>query len=230
MMRFSSVIISLKHEYVVVFDLDDTLYQEEDFLRSGFAEIAAYLEKITGENFLAQMLAWRESREVDVFSELLQREKIAKQVSKEQLLELYRFHTPHITLSSDAAALLEALRAAEVPLALITDGRSVTQRNKLKALGVDSFFELLVVSEEVGSMKPAEDNYLLIEKRWPEKKYVYVADNTAKDFITPNKRGWRTVCLLDRGRNIHPQSFDLAPEYLPELRVHSLQELITYLS
>ena len=55
--------------------------------------------------------------------------------------------------------------------------------------------------------------------------FIYVGDNTAKDFLYPNQHGWKTVCLLDDGQNIHKQSFDLAPEYRPQAIIHNLLEL-----
>jgi putative hydrolase of the HAD superfamily len=58
------------------------------------------------------------------------------------------------------------------------------------------------------------------------KEYVYIADNTQKDFVTPNKLGWTTICLLDNGHNIHKQNFELSKEYLPQFRINSFEEII----
>jgi putative hydrolase of the HAD superfamily len=58
------------------------------------------------------------------------------------------------------------------------------------------------------------------------KEYVYIADNTQKDFITPNKLGWTTICLLDKGQNIHKQNFELSNEYLPKFTINSFEEII----
>ncbi len=224
------MITAIDTHSVVVFDLDDTLYPEEDFLLSGYAEIAAYLKNLTGEDFLEQMLAWRAKGSVDVFEALLKQDSLQTLVSLDTLLRLYRFHEPTIELAPETSALLNQLKQADIPVALITDGRSVTQRNKLKALGIESIFEPIIISEEIGSSKPAEENYRAIEEHWPGKSYLYIADNTAKDFLTPNKRGWRSVCLIDKGRNIHPQSFDLPSEYLPEVKIATLGDLIAPIS
>lgn len=56
-------------------------------------------------------------------------------------------------------------------------------------------------------------------------EYFYIADNVKKDFITPNKLGWTTVCLLDSGKNIHPQNFNISEEYLPKFRINKIIEL-----
>jgi putative hydrolase of the HAD superfamily len=110
-------------------------------------------------------------------------------------------------------------------MSLITDGRSITQRNKLKALGIESYFKNIVISEEVNSEKPSEYNFNLVMNKCPE-NYIYIADNPKKDFITPNKLGWSSICVLDRGQNIHVQNFDLPKDFLPQFFINSFQEII----
>ena len=56
--------------------------------------------------------------------------------------------------------------------------------------------------------------------------YYYIADNPAKDFIAPNALKWTSICLLDQGKNIHPQDFQVAPAQLPTYRIKKLKELI----
>jgi len=58
--------------------------------------------------------------------------------------------------------------------------------------------------------------------------YIYIADNPNKDFITPNKLGWTTICLLDRGQNIHKQNFNLNKDFLPQSSINSFDEIILY--
>ena len=58
------------------------------------------------------------------------------------------------------------LRRKNIRLGIISDGRSRTQRNKLRALGLD-WIEDVVISEEFGSEKPCEANYLYFEKKYP---------------------------------------------------------------
>jgi putative hydrolase of the HAD superfamily len=59
-----------------------------------------------------------------------------------------------------------------------------------------------------------------------KKEYIYIADNVKKDFITPNKLGWTTICLFDKGQNIHKQNFNLENEYLPHFIINSFDEII----
>jgi putative hydrolase of the HAD superfamily len=60
---------------------------------------------------------------------------------------------------------------------------------------------------------------------YPSSAYYYIGDNPAKDFQAPNHLGWTTICLLDDGRNIHPQDFTLSPQMLPQHIVPQLTEI-----
>ena len=144
---------------------------------------------------------------------------------------MYRTHRPDIHLEDDVVATLDALKTAGCTMALITDGRSVQQRNKIAALGLNRWIadEDIVISEEIGSEKPDEANYRRIMNLHPDAdKFVYIGDNPKKDFIAPNRLGWTTVCLLDNGENIHPQRFgDIPQEAQPQYKVATWRDMQT---
>ena len=73
-------------------------------------------------------------------------EKYSVGLSVTELLEIYRYHEPQISLPSESAALLLHLRRKNIRLGIISDGRSRTQRNKLRALGLD-WIEDVVIDE-----------------------------------------------------------------------------------
>ncbi len=149
-------------------------------------------------------------------------------LTKTDLLSVYRSHRPDIRLELDTLKALEILKQ-DFTLGMITDGRSITQRNKFRALGLEQFIgnENLVISEEFGSEKPSERNFMFFQNKYADAKFVYVGDNLRKDFITPNKLGWKTICLLDDGRDIHRQDFSCQEEYLPDVKIRTLKELLS---
>lgn len=200
---------------VICFDLDDTLYKEIDYLTSAYREIVQYAaahclvdedsqQRLSEEGYLQMMTAYQQGE--NAFAALNSR--LGLHIPVSDYLTLYRNHVPKIALSDDVKRLLDVLHQEGVILGLITDGRSVQQRNKLKALGLDSYLENenIVISEEFGSEKPALANYTYFMKRYPVcRDFTYVGDNLRKDFLAPNRLGWQTVCLRDDGRNIHKQ-------------------------
>ena len=88
------------------------------------------------------------------------------------------------------------------------------------------WIEDVVISEEFGSEKPCEANYLYFEKKYPDYRFTYIADNLKKDFVAPNRLGWRTVCLKDDGRNIHSQNIEIAEVQKPQFIIDKLTDLI----
>lgn len=216
---------------VICFDLDDTLYKEIDFLKSAFKEIVEYGISRSGRHDLSSadlyegMLGAYFSKE-DAFDYLIA--AVGSDLDKATLLSLYRNHVPQISLSDGAFELITEIRRKGYEIGIITDGRSVQQRNKIKALGLSDFVsnENVVISEEFGSEKPSRANYEYFITKYPEASdFYYIADNPKKDFISPNALGWKTVCVKDDGRNIHTQQMDLLPEYLPKLVIPSLSVL-----
>ena len=144
----------------------------------------------------------------------------------EKYLELYRFHYPEISLSHDTTVFLDKIISHNIDFSIITDGRSISQKNKIKALGLDDLAKNIIISEETGFEKPHLNNFKIIEKIYPNKKLLYIADNTTKDFLAPNVLKWDTICLLDNGQNIHKQNFDLNFDYLPKTKINYLKEII----
>lgn len=199
-----------------VFDLDDTLMYEIDYLKSAYNEIALELGH---ENLYPQMLNWYKDG-TDVFEIIAHKFNI----KKSNLIQSYRNHLPEIQLRKDTEELLRKIKANGHYLGLITDGRSVTQRNKLKALGIESIFNQIIISEEYGSAKPEARNYEAFLGNHSS-DYYYIGDNVKKDFVTPNALGWKTICLLDKGQNIHKQNFDMPHEYLPQHIITDLAKL-----
>jgi putative hydrolase of the HAD superfamily len=205
---------------VVCFDLDDTLYKEIDYLTSAYGEIAA---SVGHPELVPQMVKWYRTGE-NVFQKLNQFLCIDTPI--ETFLKIYREHYPTITLSDGVEKTLNELRQRGVVLGLITDGRSVGQRNKIKALELNRWFddENIIISEEFGSEKTDEKNFKYFEQKYPEHSFVYVGDNPKKDFIVPNLLGWQTIMLKDDGRNIHLQEA-VPMENLPQVIITNYEDI-----
>lgn len=207
----------------IVFDLDDTLVKEIDFLKSAFFEIANSIEAEVSSLY-HQMLVWYFDNE-NVFQKLVQ---LYPDLSMDLLKSKYRHHQPNFEKYSYVKDFLSELKQNRYRIGLITDGFSITQRNKISSLGIGGLFDLIVISEEFGSEKPNEENYKVFHQ-FNSDTYYYVGDNLKKDFVTPNKLGWVTICLLDDGNNIHSQNFDIEEFYLPRHRIKVLHELLHYI-
>lgn len=209
---------------VVVFDLDDTLYKEVEYVESGFKAVGRHL----GNESLADELIslWKNGE--NALECLIN--KYSLHFSIDELLSVYRNHFPAIELDSSTIMVLDYLASKGKILGIITDGRSLTQRNKIQALGLSHWItpDNIIISEEFGSSKPDPRNYRYFMSKYPANTYTYVGDNVTKDFIAPSSLGWQTICLKNNGTNIHSQIFDKRKEYLPDITITNILE-ITYL-
>ena len=218
----------MKADKVFVFDLEDTLYKEIEYLKSGYQAVADYLTKTYGVRDVYQEI-WNfyQSGVKDVFQKVLDEHHLL--IDKADLIDMYRSHKPRIQLDEGVRFVLEQLRD-RFQMAVITDGRTQTKRNIIEALGLSDYigWSDIYISEEVGHPKTEPYSFMQIMKKYPNCNYVYVGDNLQKDFVMPNLLGWDSFCLLDDGQHIHKQDFTLNDKYIPKHTIYNLKELLNY--
>ncbi len=204
--------IKLSAQTFFVFDLDDTLYQEADYLWSAYRSIAHQLLPYTDGDISDWMMQLYADKQ-NVFAAIIDKyaTSIPASITLQHLLAHYRGHIPAIKLAEGIIKFLDHLKASNIPMGIITDGRSITQRNKLKALGIEHYFQDIIISEEFGSEKPDPRNYRYYHDKYPGKDFYFVGDNTTKDFIVPAQLGWQTICIKNPGNNIHHQDIGRLP-------------------
>ena len=212
--------IKINNYSKIIFDLDDTLYNEYDFLISGYRAVSNLFLEDAPKVFEVMLDAY--NKQLNAFDVVLK--SFNTKLSLHEMLSIYRTHMPSIELRPEVSKVLNSIKTHGVFIGLMTDGRSITQRNKIKALGLDDFFDQIIVSEEFGSEKPNAKNYQAF-MTGSDTNYVFIADNPSKDFVTANKLSWLTIGLLDNGLNIHKQNLDLSPEYLPMHWINAFSEL-----
>ena len=212
-----------KLDMVVVFDLDDTLYAEYDYQTSGINAVGKAIKDIYGQHIIQQILDWRSEGEKDLWGRACRECHLPLSV-KDSLLWIYRLHEPEITLDQATIDAISEVKSMVKEIVILTDGRSVTQRRKLKALGLGDI--RAYISEEHQSEKPCPAKFRAIMHDFPVSKYLYVADNPEKDFIAPDALGWQTIGLRGGVRSIHRQNYDGLPlGHVPAKWISSMKEL-----
>lgn len=209
--------IRLQPSSLIVLDLDDTLYSERDFQRSGFRAVLETLDVAHTVHIDDLMELSRQGQ--DVFESLNFDEHL-----RHVALSIYRQHTPRISLYPDAAIFVDQALAAGCTLAIATEGRSRSQRNKISALGLDDKISHVLISDEVGHRKVEPEFFAEILPIADDKNCVMIGDNPVKDFIVPNALGWDTFLLVERGDNVHSQDVVVDDAYRAQSVVHSFNE------
>jgi putative hydrolase of the HAD superfamily len=193
----------------LVFDLDDTLYPEQAYVRSGFAAVARWLQAQAGlpapGTFAALWSAHLRGDRGRLFNDLLAAHPAELgAVDVPSLIRVYRSHAPAIALYPGMAGLLEEAGCRSLRLALISDGFLEAQRRKVEALGLARWFDPILLTDEGGreAWKPDPRSFLRVQAAFGFEPgaLAYIGNNPAKDFKAPRELGWRTVQLRMPGQ------------------------------
>ena len=196
----------------VIFDLDDTLYDEIDYCRSGFAAVAEYLavhvlsqdeQSRIFQTLWSIFIAGNKKTTFNAALKKLRIEPTHEMIST--LIQIYRTHKPDITLPAESLQLLGTIKT-QYHTGLLTDGFLPAQQYKVQALDIEKFFEHIIYTESLGRQfwKPSPKGFqILLDKlNVSPENTVYIADNPEKDFIAPNELNMHSI-QIDRQRRIH---------------------------
>ncbi len=179
----------------VIFDLDDTLYSQKEFMRSGLRKVAERLPQV--RNCYNRMCAALEKGEMPI-EYVFKKEKINDPQLLRECLDLFIEHEPTIELYPCVADCFRKLRKQKMYLALVTDGKIVMQRNKIKALDLEKYLDEILVTDELAGhgnvhefRKPNDIAYLIMRKRLgiALRNMAYVGEDPKLDFDAPQKLG-----------------------------------------
>lgn len=216
----------------VLFDLDDTLIAEEDFIKSGYQTIAQLLAGRCGllrEDLYEELLALYKADAKNVFNRILDAHGIP--YAKEEILALvaeYRSHMPDVSFFADVLPTLTILRKRGVKLGIISDGYAVTQQNKVAALKAEKLFDHIILTDTLGRdyWKPDERVFFMMKEAFglDFSEMVYVGDNPEKDFYIGKDYPILTV-RIDRGNGVYRGRAYLGG-IKEKMRIGSLLELL----
>jgi len=204
----------------LIFDMDDTLCPEREFVLARLAAVARRLEELYGPriDFERELVACYEADlRTRVFDTVLERAGLEpdRQVIRE-LVDLYRSLPVDLAPYPDAEPALR-LWSRHLPLALITDGHGPTQRAKLACVGLAPYFREVVFTHDLGpdGTKPSAMPFRLIQQRVGfEGPAAVVGDNPALDFPAPKQLGWTTVRIVRPGAKFAQADPSCTPDHV----------------
>lgn len=183
-----------------IFDLDDTLYGEKEYVRSGYRAVADILPQVEK----CEEKLWEAFEEgKSAFDEVLKNEGIYTDELKQECLNTYRYQQPNIHLYDGVADMLVYLGTIGYKLGIITDGRPEGQRAKIATLGIGEHVDYIIITDALGGIVYRKPNdtafHLMKEKLGVEfSEMCYVGDNIKKDFIAPEKLGMRCIWFRNK--------------------------------
>lgn len=181
----------------IIFDLDDTLYSEKEYIKSGFEKIGQFLNDKKAPEQL-----WKYFEDgkpaIDFYLNQIEKKKL-----KEKCLEIYRNQKPDIHLYPGVKELIRNLKRQKIKIGIITDGRVEGQRNKIEALGLDEEIKDIIITDELGGIqfrKPNDIAFRIMQCRWriPYEQIAYIGDNLKKDFQAPKQLGMQSILFHNK--------------------------------
>lgn len=218
---------------VIIFDMDDTLYKEYDFVFGGFKVVANYIEKkylINSKKIYDEIInIFNKEGRGQILNKICDKYNIDEDIKN--LVDIYRYHNPNIELYDDAEEILKWCKENNIKTGLITDGMSKVQWNKIKALKLDKKIDKIIVSDDFGKeyWKPHIRTYKEIMEYFNVKgeNAIYVGDNPKKDFIGAKTMKINTVRICRDTGDYSNITVEQALE--AEKIIHSLREIKNYL-
>lgn len=186
----------------VIFDLDDTLYSEITYVKQAFKNVAVYLSEknnISFEILYERMLELLDKNgRGQIFNDIIEEYSIKENPKK--LVEIYRATMPSLKLYEDARQCINLLKNKNIKLAIITDGCSQVQHNKINGLGLEEIMDCIIVTDDYeNAAKPSTIPYKMIMEKLeinaPE-DCVYIGDNPKKDFVGAREVGMHTARII----------------------------------
>ena len=176
----------------IIFDLDDTLYSEKEYVKSGFEKIGQFLNDKEAAKRLWEFFQIGKPA-IDSYLNLIGRNEL-----KDKCLEIYRNQIPKIHLYPGVTELINNLIKRGIKVGIITDGRVEGQKNKIEALGLNAIIEDIIITDELGGTqfrKPNDISFRIMQCRWriPYEQIAYVGDNVVKDFQAAKQLGMQGI-------------------------------------
>lgn len=219
----------------VVFDMDDTLYPEAAFVRSGFGAVAAWAAAERGiafETGLTELMhLFEQGIRHNTFNQWLARYGLDTPETVQRCIQIYREHIPRIEPFPEIPPLLTQLHSL-FSLGLVSDGFLQVQRQKFQALQLAHFFRAVVFSDTWGraAWKPSPRPFVAVlqELRVQGSEAIYIGDNPLKDFAGARQVGMKTIryryAAGEYGRAESPST-----EHMPDLTILCYDELMNAL-
>lgn len=198
--KITDVLLHLDGLKAIVFDLDDTLYGEREYVKSGYFAVSQMFPQIKN----AEAKLWQAfEKKKSAIDELLLSEGIYSDELKQKCLEVYRYHQPTIHLYDGVVEMLTLLRKQGLLLGIITDGRPEGQWAKITTLKLTEYVDQIIVTDELGGVeyrKPNKKAFMLLKELFDVQfsEMCYVGDNIKKDFIPCEQLDIKPVYFVNK--------------------------------
>jgi putative hydrolase of the HAD superfamily len=177
----------------VIFDLDNTLYDETQYFLDTFSKFDVTRRHLNSiKRLFDDGLRYTSS---DIFKDVLDYFEAYSQKLHEELFFEYKICDSNIKLDRETLKTFSLLRSKEIRIGVLTNGVVDAQKNKVKILGLSSLVDVIVYAREVGREKPHIEAFQFVcdkLKTNPE-KCIFVGDDIVNDIQGAENAGLKAV-------------------------------------
>lgn len=216
----------------LVFDMDDTLYNQLSIFESAYDEVFKRYDNFNVADIFRENVKYAgecfEKKEAGIMTtEEMYRYRITKafsdysvNISTEDSVKFQQSYMKHqklIKITEGIEEVLDYGKENNITMAIITNGPDEHQTKKINLLGLNRWFDeehifisgcLKIAKPDIGIFKHVEDKLNLnIEHTY------YVGDSLTHDVIGAKKAGWKMI-WMNRMNNELPKDFPVVPDYI----------------
>jgi putative hydrolase of the HAD superfamily len=189
----------IQNKRAIVFDLDNTLYDETDYFYNVLFIFCQKIDKTLYTKALIDLYEIIRPFSKDIFTDLLKGVDLYSDENKDELFNIYVNINVKEGIKIDKSALefIIKLKKKNMKLGLLTNGILKAQKNKIKMLNISDYFDEIVYAREFGKdfEKPHNISFEAIANRLNESfnALIFIGDNPETDFKVPHERGAMTI-------------------------------------
>lgn len=190
----------------VIFDLDGTLLNRDAsvqaFINNQYDRLSNYLSPIPKEVYTKRFIeldnhgyVWKDI----VYTQLIEELNITSFTAEELLNDYLLEFRNHCIAFNNLLEMLEDLKKQGVSLGIITNGFGHFQLHNIKALGIEQYFEVLLISEWEGIKKPNPEIFTraLSKLQVKPEESMFIGDHPVNDVEAAKKVGMIGVWKRD---------------------------------
>lgn len=229
----------------VIFDVDETLYNMTQPFERAFKEIwqdkydidmyeLYTASRIHSDRVFDQVMAGTMTVDgAGVYRMQHAMRDFGFEITEEEALEfqhVYRKHQQHLDISKTMERILNLLKERGVSLAILTNGETNHQMEKIRGMGLECWFsdDRIFVSDAVGYFKPDVRTFRAVEDalHLNREETWYIGDSIENDVEGAGAAGWHMI-LLNRHHN-DTSIIRHKPDYIVESEEELLDVLKTF--
>jgi putative hydrolase of the HAD superfamily len=212
----------------VLFDLDGTLLDRDEtvkrFIHSQYDRINRVVGHIPRETYINRFIeldqrgyVWKDK----VYQKLVDEYNITEMTWEELLQDYTSEFKHHCVPFPNLITTLEKLKNCNIRLGMITNGRGQFQLDNIKALGIEKYFDTILISEWEGIKKPDPEifNKALKQLEVSAHMSIFVGDHPENDVKAAQNVGMKGTWKRD------PQWEQVIADYI----IDDLAELLLFL-